>query len=499
MNSKYTILLFFLLFSSFLLSAQWMQIGNDIDGEAINDQSGWSVCLSADGNTVIVGAPFNDANGSASGHVRVFENNANTWQQKGNNINGVAASDQFGFSVSISADGNTIAIGAPDNNDNGFEAGHVRVYNFQGNGWVQIGNNIIGEAFSDHSGYSVSLSDDGNRLAIGAPDNGLVENVGSNYGQVRVYENQSGNWVQIGNDIDGENPEDNSGFAVSLSADGSIVAIGAPNNNDAAQGAGQVRVYTFETDTWVQIGGDIDGVALNDKFGSAISLNDQGNILAIGALDHAGIGQVRVFENLANTWTQIGSAIDGEAIDDEFGFSVSLNAEGTILAVGASYNSDFTLDAGHTRIFKIQSGNWQQIDADIDGEASQDRSGNSVSLSANGDIIAIGAYLNDGNGSNTGHVRLFSNDNILNLETVNLQDKLTVYPNPATTQIYIDLEKVINYSDVQIYNLDGKLLYSQDHSNTNHITINMSSFSKGIYILRLQSDKREESLKIIKK
>lgn len=495
--SKSTYMILILLLCPFILIAQWTQIGNNIDGEATNDQSGFAVSLSADGNTVVIGAPFNDAEGSASGNVRVFENNANIWQQKGNNIDGVETSDKFGFSVSISADSNTIAVGAPDNNANGFESGHVKVFQFEENDWVQVGNDIIGEAFSDHSGYSVSLSDDGSRIAIGAPDNGVIENVGSNFGQVRIYENQNNDWVQIGNDIDGENPEDNSGFAISMNEDGSIIAIGAPNNTNTIQGAGHVRVYANNNNGWVQIGEDIDGVALNDKFGGAVSLNNQGNILAIGARDHSGIGQVRVFENIANTWVQIGNNIDGEAINDEFGFSVSLNASGSILAVGARYNSDFLTDAGQTRIYKNQSNNWQQIDDNIDGEALEDRSGNSVCLSADGSIVAIGAYLNDGNGNNSGQVRIFSNANILNVDTVNFEDKFTVYPNPTTNQVQIDLKEINYQPKVQLYNMDGKLLYSQVHNN-NLITINLSSFSKGIYVLKLQFKESQQALKVIK-
>ncbi|ULC57941.1 T9SS type A sorting domain-containing protein [Flaviramulus sp. BrNp1-15] len=496
MNIKSTTLI--LLLCPYILLAQWLQIGNDIDGENTNNQSGYTVSLSADGNTIVIGAPFNADNGSASGHVRVFENNANVWQQKGNDIDGIAASDKFGFSVSISADGNTIAVGAPDNNANGFESGHVRVFNFQVSDWVQVGTDIIGEDLSDHSGYSVSLSDDGNRLAIGAPDNGLVENVGSNYGQVRVYENQSNNWVQIGSDIDGEDPEDNSGYAVSLNEDGSIVAIGAPNNSNATTGAGHVRVYNYQSTNWVQIGADIDGEGMNDKFGGAVSLNNAGNILAVGAVDNNGIGHVRVFENQSNTWVQIGNDIDGEAINDEFGISVSLNGNGTILAVGARYNSDFASDAGHVRVYKNELGNWQQIDSDIVGEALQDRSGVSVSLNDDGNIVAIGAYLNDGNGSNSGHARLFSNSNILNIESINSIGKIIAYPNPVTNQIYIELEKIVENSKVQLYNIEGKLLYTQDYNGINHLMIDMHSFSKGIYILKLQLDKIQKTLKVIK-
>jgi len=481
-----------------LLLAQWTQIGDDIDGESANEQSGYATCLSADGNTIIIGAPFNADNGSASGQVRVYENVANTWLQKGTAINGIAISDKFGFSVNISGDGNIIAVGAPDSNANGFESGEVRVFQFQGANWVLLGASIIGDAWGDHSGYAISLSKDGNRLAIGAPDNHVVEGEGSNHGQVRIYENQNDNWVQLGNDIIGENPEDNSGFAVSLNEDGSIVSIGAPNNTNTIQGAGHVRVYNYDANNWVQIGEDIDGTTLNDKFGGAVSLNNQGNILAVGAHDHNGIGQVRIFENITNTWVQIGNDIDGEAVGDEFGISVSLNANGNILAVGARYNSELASDAGHTKIYRNASGNWQQIGENIDGEAIQDRSGVSVSLNANGSIVAIGAYLNDDNGNNSGHVRLFSNTNILNIDTVSTKSQLIAFPNPTSTQLNIKLEKTINQSIVQLFNVEGKLLYSKAYANTENIAINMASFSNGIYILKIHLNDSQKILKVIK-
>ncbi len=408
---KLKIILLALLLWPLIVFGQWTKVGDDIDGEATNDHSGFSTSLSADGNTVVIGARNNGDNGSASGQVRVYQKIDNQWVQKGGDIDGIAPGDQFGFSVSISADGNTFAAGAPDSNANGFESGQVRVFEFTESNWVQIGEGIGGEAFSDHSGYAVSLSDNGNRLAIGAPDNGLVEGVGSNYGQVRIYENDNGNWVKIGNDIDGENPEDNSGFAVSLSQDGSTVAIGAPNNSNTVDGAGHVRIYTLEDQNWVQVGDDLDGEYPFGKLGGAVSLNDEGSIVAAGASDQNGAGAVRVFEYIENSWIQIGTDMEGEAIGDQFGFSVSLNSEGNFLAVGAYYNSDSFSDAGHTRIYENKSGNWQQTYEDIDGEASQDRSGYSVSLNASGNIVAIGAYLNDGNGSNSGHVRVFRQGN----------------------------------------------------------------------------------------
>ena len=106
------------------------QLGSDIDGEAAADASGYSVSLSSDGTEVAIGAPGNDGTGAGAGHVRVYEWNSNnsTWDQKGSDIDGEAAADESGVAVSLSSDGTEVAIGALYNDGNGSAAGHVRVY-----------------------------------------------------------------------------------------------------------------------------------------------------------------------------------------------------------------------------------------------------------------------------------------------------------------------------------------------------------------------------------
>ena len=108
-----------------------IQLGTDIDGEVGNDQSGRSVSLSSDGTRVAIGAYLNDgANGNASGHVRVYDWNGTAWTQVGTDIDGEAASDLSGTSVALSSDGTRVAIGAYGNDGNGSDSGHVRVYRF---------------------------------------------------------------------------------------------------------------------------------------------------------------------------------------------------------------------------------------------------------------------------------------------------------------------------------------------------------------------------------
>ena len=227
------------------------QLGSDIDGEAADDASGWSVSLSSDGTILAIGGHLNDGNGSNAGHVRVYEWNGSAWTQKGADIDGESADDYSGVSVSLSSDGTILAVGATLNDGNGADSGHVRVYEWNGSAWTQKGGDIDGEAARDVSGFPVSLSSDGTILAIGAR---LNDGNGSNAGHVRVYEWNGSAWIQKGVDVDGEAAGDQFGRSVSLSSDGTKVAVGAPSNDGNGGGAGHVRVYSISPDA------DGDGV-----------------------------------------------------------------------------------------------------------------------------------------------------------------------------------------------------------------------------------------------
>ena len=184
----------------------------------------------------------------------MYQLNANNnWQQLGQDIHGEAAGDQSGFSVSLSACGNRVAIGAPLNDVSGNDSGSARVYQLDAsNNWQQLGQDIVGEAAGEQSGYSVSLSADGNRVAIGTP---YSDRNGNNHcGSVRVYQLDASNiWQQLGVNIDGESEGDLSGYSLSLSADGKSIAIGAIDDNVSLYGdtrnlVGSVRVYAFVTE-----------------------------------------------------------------------------------------------------------------------------------------------------------------------------------------------------------------------------------------------------------
>ena len=326
------------------MKVAWSQMGGDIDGEATNDTSGVSVSLSDDGTIMAIGADWNDGNTGNSddnrGHVRVFK-----YKQFTNDMK-----DQYHYSNQIQDSNQTksLIITSKDENGNYVAPENNNFY------WTQMGIDIDGEAGEDNSGWSVSLSSDGNIVAIGAYYN---DGNGSDSGHVRVYQYTNGSWSKMGDDIDGEAAEDWSGASVSLSSDGTIVAIGARLNDANGNASGHVRVYQYDGSAWVQMGTDIDGEATDDWSGYSVSLSSDGTIVAIGAPGNDGngnaSGHVRRYQYINGTaWIQMGNDIDGEAAFDYSGTSVSLSSDGNIVAIGASRNDGNVNASGHVRVYK---------------------------------------------------------------------------------------------------------------------------------------------------
>ncbi|NBU50971.1 MAG: hypothetical protein EBS47_13040, partial [Betaproteobacteria bacterium] len=151
------------------VSSSWNQLGLSseiIIGASNEDQFGWDLALSSNGRIVAASSIANDASGTNSGQVRLFELSNNRWVKKGSDINGPRAGSESGYSISLAGSGNSIAIGAWKDNSNGTNAGAVRVYDFSAsiNDWRQKGQTINGVTGS-FEGYSTALSLDGQTLA----------------------------------------------------------------------------------------------------------------------------------------------------------------------------------------------------------------------------------------------------------------------------------------------------------------------------------------------
>ena len=218
----------------------WEQIGEDIDGESDFDWLGHSVSLSANGSTVAIGASSFSLD-STGYYVKVYhtDSDGRNMVQIGQTLSSNDIEDYFGHSVDITADGMTIICGSPGNFATD-RPGHVRVFSLEGDvilgtgTWKQIGQDIIGEANGDEFGYSVSISDDGQILAVGARFSNRVR-------VYRMNDSESG-WVQLDDDISAEYET-----SVSLSGDGNKVSIGSQlYDNDNGTDSGRARVYIWE-------------------------------------------------------------------------------------------------------------------------------------------------------------------------------------------------------------------------------------------------------------
>ena len=284
------------------------QLGTDIDGESVNDNSGRSVAFNAAGNRIIIGANGNNGSAPYSGHARVYDWDGSAWTQVGGDINGEAGSDYSGWKVAMNNAGNRVLVGAIYNTGNGYRAGHARMFSYDGTNWVQMGSDIDGENAEDEFSWSAAMNGAGSRVVISAYKN---DGTGTNAGHTRIFEWDGTTWNQLGSDIDAEAAEDQAGYAVSMSDEGDRIAIGA-NYNDGAgtnTNSGHVRIYDWNGSSWVQVGSDINGEAAGDESGYSVSLNKTGNLVAIGAPKNDGTGsdggQVRVYSYNAVSYTHL--------------------------------------------------------------------------------------------------------------------------------------------------------------------------------------------------
>ena len=365
----------------------------------LDDQFGVAFALSANGDTLAVGMPSEDSASTSisttqqadnaapdSGAVLVFTRSAGVWSQdsyiKCSNCEG---GDQFGWSVALSADGNTLAAGAygEDSADTGInapgasnaaaEAGATYVFVRSGNVWAQQAyikpwNTTGGDGF----GYSVALSDDGNTLAVGSPgEDGSVPGIqqGSlssddnvvQAGAAYVFTRAGTTWSQqayVKSDPVGFGG-DFFGHPCALSGDGNVLACGAPGedsipiNGPANSGAAWVFRRTgtvWATDGYIKASNAGD----NDQFGSSVAIAGNGGVLMVGSpmedsnatglggdqMNEASAdsGAVYVYARNAGGWEQTAYA-KGSTSDsgDQFGFAVSLSADGLTYAATANF------------------------------------------------------------------------------------------------------------------------------------------------------------------
>ena len=222
-------------------------------------------------------------------------------------------------------------------------------------------------------------------------------------------------WTPLGTRLNGKLSNSHFGAAVALSNDGSILAVGAPRNDNQR---GLVRVFartdSSSSTTWTQRGDDLTGAAMNVRFGDSVALSADGTVLAVGASEysHSGVskaGGVWVYVWAGGSWTDRGEAIVSSTAQALFGAAVALSNDGTVVAAGGSWHDN---SKGVARVYEWQSGSgsWQQRGADLNGGSQNDMFGSRVELSSDGSTLAVSAHQerNTAGSETAGCVRVYS-------------------------------------------------------------------------------------------
>jgi hypothetical protein len=314
--------------------SSWVQQGSKLVGTGAvgpYESQGSSLALSADGNTAIVGAPGDNDH---SGAAWVFVRSSGSWHQQGGKLVGTGAIGpaQQGFSVALSADGDTAMVGGPlDNNG----VGAAWVFTRSGSAWIQQGGKLIGSGANGAASQGrVALSADGNTAIVAGQND-------SNAGAVWVFRRAGGVWSQQGDKIVGPNVNTGFGASVALSGDGQTFVAGAPH----AGGGGAAWVFTQSGGVWTQQGGRLPasvGSLVAEERVSSVAMSGDGNTAVVGG--PLGTGATWVFTRSGGAWSQLGDPLVGTgagAGGPSEGYSVAISSDGGTIAVGGPTDAGF--------------------------------------------------------------------------------------------------------------------------------------------------------------
>ena len=382
-------------------------------------QFGHTVVLSSDGDTLAVGAPSENSGGIAgSGAVYIYSQAAGVWSlsqrldadydnPSSNTSSRIKSNALFGSSLSLSGDGKVLAVGANAEGDSGSRYGAAYVFSESSSVW-SLNQRLEAVNLENYAyfGQSVSLTEDGKWLAVGAYKE---DKAATNSGAAYVFSESGGVWALAKHLSPSESGGTNYfGSSVSFSGDGSTLAVGAYGETvDSKSQAGAVYVFSapdYDTSQRLDAGSYAESSAY---FGRVVSLSESGQTLAVGAENEGSYaGAVYVFSESGGVWSspQRIVASNGESFDS-FGYSVSLSGDGNTLVVGA-YREDgagngvsqlpnddqaFSDGAGAAYVYSLISGDWSE-QAYLKSLQTDPSSHFGISISTNGESTVVGAY-----------------------------------------------------------------------------------------------------------
>lgn len=489
-NIIYCIVLFMLV--SGLCHAQWVQVGQDISGFYDHETLGVQVQISDDGEIIAFGAPLVDAATYNIGEVRIYENQNGTWEQMGESIVSEIDQAEFGTFMAMSGDGQTVSVAThsiilPNN------PWRVGVYHYVSGIWQQWGDYLVEDTVSNSFGFSMKLSEDGRTLAAGAQGQGMADGTSADtmsQGYVKVFSFQENAWVQKGQTLKGsEAVNDFYGMTVSMTGDGNFLAVGVANYSDTLFERGRIYVFKYEDDIWVQHGDSIIGETDYQRLGSTISMSDDGQTIATSNCFYNSPnanGMARIYKlQPSSNWMQVGTDIVG-GIHDFLGVSIDLSADGNILASGSSLYGGNATQAGEVRVFRYEGSDWQQWGDAIQSDSPGGNFGWSLSLSADGNTLVAGAPHNSDNTTDGGLVQVYT-FGVTAIDEVKESIGINLFPNPSQGLVTLHLATLPKSAMVSIFDLTGKKVFAAPVLQMQSV-MDISNLSNGLYVVRLETN-----------
>lgn len=296
-----------------------------------------------------------------------------------------ASGDQFGYSVAVSADGSTVVVGA-DTDDVGSNAnqGSAYVYRWNGSSWVQVPKLTASDgAASDYFGWSVAVSEDGNTVVVGAVGDD------SSKGSAYVYRWNGSSYSQVEPKLQASDGalNDYFGCSVTVSANGDTVVVGAYRHDS---NKGSAYVYRWNGSSYLQTE-KLTGGAAGDWFGSSVAVSADGSTVVIGALGvNSSIGAAYVYRWNGSSYVQAETlTASGGTSGDSFGNSVAVSGDGGIVVVGASNDNEMGMYSGSSWVYRWNGSSYEQA-RKLTGTTGE-QLGTNVAVSSDGTAVAVGA------------------------------------------------------------------------------------------------------------
>jgi len=458
-------------------SANWEQLGESINGVS---SFGHSVAISSDGQKIAIGAPQGGLNNLISGLFKIYRldtPNSLDWILEGS-FSGEASGDGLGSSIAMNSDGTKIAVGAPYSDTNGVNSGSVKIYNLHNGNWT-LSATVFGDGASPFFGYSVTMNAEGTKIAVGTPYGNIN---GENSGLVKVYELINGfSWEQIGSTLKGNTSDKYFGTSVAMNSAGSMVAIGSPEDSNED---GYVSIYHISNNDWLLLD-TVYSTEASYYFGRSLAIDSSGSTLAVGVpYSKTGPSSLQakdqIFQLSNGSYNKFGNTIidhDGKSAGSIGSTNISLSPDGLTVAIG-SERSGSRLN-GHVRVYEKVNSNWEQVGTDIDG-SDYDWLGNSVSISADGTRVVIGA-------SYSGYVKVMTTNLPRQLPLLQLDD---FYENQYGFSSNISAQPVSGYPDTYTFQwyLNGNLIPAVFGGTNSSFTIAADPSSEGTWRIEVTND-----------